>query len=331
MAVTTDATTRNRAAGSSLRGLLGRLLGRESGIIIGFLLLCAVFAWLNPAFLRVDNLLDVALQSSITAVLAIGMTLVIITAGIDLSVGSVLAVAAYLTADLMARGLAIPVAVLAGLGVGAIAGWLNGVLITKGQLPPFIVTLGTMSLLRGVVLIYSQGAPVYGVPPLFKAVFAGRLFGVPTPVLIAGVIALLAYLALQYTPFGQQVIAIGGNEEAARLSGINVHRRLIEVYMIAGLLSGVAALILTGRLGAAEPISGTGYELNAIAAAVMGGASLAGGQGSILGTVIGALIMGSLQNGLTLNNVPAFYQQVAVGAVIIVAVFVDQWRRRKTS
>lgn len=327
MAVTTDAASVERAP----RRNLGALLGRESGIIIGFLILCAVFAWLNPAFMRVDNLLDIALQSSITAVLAIGMTLVIITAGIDLSVGSVLALSAYLTADLMARGVAIPLAILAGLACGLLAGALNGLLITKGQLPPFIVTLGTMSLLRGLVLIYSQGAPVYGVPPEFKAIIAGRFLGVPMPVLIAAVIAILAWLTLQYTPFGQQVIAIGGNEEAARLSGINVQRRLISVYMISGLLAGVAAMILTARLGAAEPISGTGYELNAIAAAVMGGASLAGGQGSILGTVIGALIMGSLQNGLTLNNVPAFYQQVAVGAVIIVAVFVDQWRRRKTS
>ena len=327
MAVTTDAAPVERAPRRSLSGLLGR----ESGIIIGFLILCAVFAWLNPAFMRVDNLLDIALQSSITAVLAIGMTLVIITAGIDLSVGSVLALSAYLTADLMARGVAIPLAILAGLACGLLAGALNGILITKGQLPPFIVTLGTMSLLRGVVLIYSQGAPVYGVPPEFKALIAGRFLGVPVPVMIAAVIAILAWLTLQYTPFGQQVIAIGGNEEAARLSGINVQRRLISVYMISGLLAGVGAMILTARLGAAEPISGTGYELNAIAAAVMGGASLAGGQGSILGTVVGALIMGSLQNGLTLNNVPAFYQQVAVGAVIIVAVFVDQWRRRKAS
>lgn len=327
MAITTDAATPERV--SRLR--LGGLLGRESGIIIGFLILCAIFSWLNPAFMRVDNLLDVALQSSITAVLAIGMTLVIITAGIDLSVGSILALSAYLTADLMARGVAIPLAILAGLACGALAGMLNGVLITKGQLPPFIVTLGTMSLLRGVVLIYSQGAPVYGVPPEFKALIAGRVLGIPIPVLITAVVAILAWLALQYTPFGQQVIAIGGNEEAARLSGINVQRRLVSVYMIAGLLSAVGALILTARLGAAEPISGTGYELNAIAAAVMGGASLAGGQGSILGTVIGALIMGALQNGLTLNNVPSFYQQVAVGAVIIVAVFVDQWRRRKSS
>jgi ribose transport system permease protein len=326
MAVTTDVTTPDR----EVRRNLGSLLGRESGIIIGFLVLCAVFAWLNPAFMRVDNLLDVAQQSSITAVLAIGMTLVIITAGIDLSVGSIVAVSAYLTADLMARDVAMPLAIMAGLGCGLLAGALNGVLITKGKLPPFIVTLGTMSLLRGLVLVYSQGTPVYGVPPGFKSLIAGRLLGVPIPVLIATVIAILAHLALQYTPFGQQVIAIGGNEEAARLSGINVHRRLISVYMISGLLAGVAALILTGRLGAAEPISGTGYELNAIAAAVMGGASLSGGQGSILGTVVGALIMGSLQNGLTLNNVPSFYQQVAVGAVIIVAVFIDQWRRQKT-
>ncbi len=327
MAVTTDAATPERTA----RRNFGALFGRESGIIIGFLILCAVFAWLNPAFIRVDNLLDVALQSSITAVLAIGMTLVIITAGIDLSVGSIVAIAAYLTADLMARGVTIPLAIVAGLGCGVLAGALNGLLITKGQLPPFIVTLGTMSLLRGLVLIYSQGTPVYGVPPEFKALIAGRLLGVPIPVLITALIAILAYFTLHYTPFGQQVIAIGGNDEAARLSGINVQRRLISVYMISGLLAGVAALILTARLGAAEPISGTGYELNAIAAAVMGGASLSGGQGSILGTVVGALIMGSLQNGLTLNNVPSFYQQVAVGAVIIVAVFVDQWRRRKGS
>lgn len=327
MAATPNVTTMERSSPRPWSGLLGR----ESGIIIGLLALCVVFSWLNPAFMRVDNLLDVALQSSITAVLAIGMTIVIITAGIDLSVGSMVALSAYLTADLMARGVSVPLAIAAGLGSGLLAGAFNGLLITRGKLPPFIVTLGTMSLMRGLVLIYSQGTPVYGVPPEFKALIAGRLLGVPAPVVIAAVIAILAHLVLNYTPFGQQVIAIGGNEEAARLSGINVQRRLVSVYMISGLLAGVAALILTARLGAAEPISGTGYELNAIAAAVMGGASLSGGQGSILGTVVGALIMGALQNGLTLNNVPAFYQQVAVGAVIIVAVFVDQARRRNGS
>lgn len=303
--------------------LLG--LGRRGGIAIGLLLLIAVLSILSPIFLTIENLSNVALQSAINTLLAIGMTFVIVTSGIDLSVGSILAVSAVVGADLMtAKGVPIPIAIGVAVLIGAILGGLNGLLIVRGRIAPFIATLGTLSVYRGLALLYTDGRPVYGVPAEFRGAMTGSILGIPTPVILALLVAFVAHAVLRDTRLGEHSLAIGGNEEAARLSGVNVDLSRVSVYVISGTLAALAAMVLVARLGAAEPISGQGYELNAIAAAVMGGASLAGGRGSIVGTVLGALIIASLQAGLTLLNVPAFYQLTAIGAVIILAVLADR-------
>ena len=202
-------------------------------------------------------------------------------------------------------------------------------LIARLRLPDFIVTLGTLSIFRGAALIYTDGQPIYGLPPEFRAIFAGRILDIPTPVILALLIAALAFLLVRYTALGEQIIAIGGNEEAARLSGINIERVKITVYALSGVLSSFAGFILIARIGAAEPIGGNGFELQAIGSAVIGGASLFGGIGNPLGSLVGALTLGGLQNGLTLMNVPSFWQYVASGVVVILAVFADQWTRQR--
>jgi ribose transport system permease protein len=219
--------------------------------------------------------------------------------------------------------------IVAGVVLGVACGLINGFLIAKVKLPDFIATLGTLSIYRGLALIYTDGKPIYGIDPAFRAIFAGQLAGIPTPVLLALAIAILAFLLVRYTALGEQVIAVGGNEEAARLSGINIDRVKIAVYAVSGLLASLAGFVLIGRVGAAEPIGGTGFELQAIGAAVIGGASLFGGEGNPLGALIGALILGALQNGLTLLNVPSFWQLVATGVVVILAVFADQATRKR--
>jgi ribose transport system permease protein len=286
-----------------------------------------VFALLNHQFLTVANLTAVALQSSINAIIAIGMTLVIISAGIDLSVGSIAGLASVVAATVMAtQGLGLGVAT--GLAVGLVAGAINGVLIARVGLAPFIVTLGTLALFRGAALVFTNGQPIYAIPEAFRSIFAGSLGPIPTPVIIAIVCALGVDFVLRRTTFGEHIIAIGGNEEAARLCGVAVARVKALIYVIAGALSALGGFVLVARIGAAEPIGGTGYELDAIAATVIGGTSLFGGVGTIGGTLIGALILGGLRNGLTLMNVQSFWQQVASGLVIILAVLIDKLIRR---
>ena len=217
--------------------------------------------------------------------------------------------------------------IFAGLAVGLICGVLNGLLIAKLKLPDFIVTLGTLSVFRGAALIYTNGQPIYGLPPEFRDLFAGQVLGVPTPVILALVVAALAFLLVRFTALGEQIVAVGGNEEAARLSGINIDGVKIVVYTLSGVLASLAGFVLIARIGAAEPIGGTGFELQAIGSAVIGGASLFGGVGNPLGSLIGALTLGGLQNGLTLMNVPSFWQYVASGAVVILAVYIDRLAR----
>jgi ribose transport system permease protein len=247
--------------------------------------------------------------------------------GIDLSVGSVVGLTSMITASLLPQNLLLGIG--AGVVLGVVCGLINGVLIAKLKLPDFIVTLGMLSIYRGAALIYTDGKPIYGIDPAFRAIFAGELAGIPTPVIVALAVAVLAFLLVRYTALGEQIIAVGGNEEAARLAGINIDRVKICVYAMSGLLASLAGLVLIGRIGAAEPIGGTGFELQAIGAAVIGGASLFGGEGNPLGSLIGALTLGAMQNGLTLLNVPSFWQLVATGAVVIVAVFVDQVTRKR--
>lgn len=300
---------------------------RQAGVAIGCVGLFVVFSALTNTFYQPANLIDIMLQSSINAVIAVGMTLVVMTKGIDLSVGSIVGVSSMIATSLLPHGIWLGVG--AGILVGLACGLLNGILIAKLKLPDFIVTLGTMSIFRGAALIYTDGKPIYGIDKVFRAIFAGELFGIPTPVLFALAIALLAYLLIRFTALGEQIIAVGGNEEAARLSGIDVDRVKICVYAISGVLSAVAGFILVARIGAAEPIGGNGFELQAIGAAVIGGASLFGGEGNPLGSLVGALTLGAMRNGLTLLNVPSFWQFVATGVVVILAVLADQVTRKR--
>ena len=298
---------------------------RKASVLSGCVALFIVFSALTSSFYQPANLLDILLQSSINAVIAVGMTLVIMTKGIDLAVGSIVGLSSMVAADMANHGVA--VGILSGLCVGLVCGFLNGILIAKLKLPDFIVTLGTLSIFRGAALIYTNGQPIYGLPDSFRDLFAGQLLGVPTPVVFAVAIAAIAYVMVAFTGLGERIIASGGNEEAARLSGINVDTVKIIVYTLSGLLSSIAGFILIARIGAAEPIGGQGFELQAIGSAVIGGASLFGGIGNPFGSLIGAVTLGALQNGLTLMNVPSFWQYVASGFVVILAVLADQLTR----
>jgi ribose transport system permease protein len=300
----------------------------ELGIFVGFLLMLVVFGLSSKYFFTVENLLNIAKQSSIIAVIAFGMTLVIISGGIDLSVGSVVALSAVVMATLMKKGVAPVLAVALGFGVGIAAGLLNGVFISRVKLAPFIVTLGSMSYLRGLGLVFTKGMPVYGVAPGVRFIGNGSLWVVPIPVLIVLAMVVVSTFLLRRTRFGEYATAMGGNEEATRLSGVNVTRYKTLVYMFSGACSVLGAIILMARINAAEPIAGIGYELDAIAAAVMGGTSLSGGVGSMIGTVFGALVIAGLRNGLNILNVDANWQQVAIGVVIMLAVIIDRFRKK---
>ena len=305
--------------------LLTSVRFRDAGTLIGLILISVVFAWMSPTFLTAPNLLNILQQSSINACIALGMTLVIISGGIDLSVGPVAALTATLAAAMMVGGVPVPLALLGGLGVGAACGFVNGALIAWGGLQPFIVTLGSLSLYRALALIYTGGQPIFGLPNGFRALTNGTIAGVPNPVVIVAVLAVVAWVTLNKTPLGEYFMAVGGNPEAARIAGVPVTLTKLSAYMISGFMVAVAAMILIGRLGAAEPTMGTLWELDAIAASAIGGASLMGGRGSIPGTLIGCIILGTLRNGLTLLNVQAFYQLLATGIIIIVAMLIDKF------
>ena len=300
---------------------------RDAGTLFGLLAIVIVFAVLSPNFLSKANILNILQQSSINACVALGMTLVIIAGGIDLSVGPTAAIAAVVAAVLMAAGAPIVVAIPAALLFGVAAGALNGVLVAYGGLQPFIVTLGTLSLYRASALIYTGGNPIFGIPPEFRALFNTSIFGVPNPVIIVAVLALMVWVLLNKTPLGEYFLAVGGNAEASHIAGVPVAMTKIASYGISGGLAAIAGLILVGRLGAADPTLGNLWELDAIAAAAIGGASLMGGKGSIVGTLLGAIILGSLRNGLTLLNVQAFYQLFATGLIILAAMLIDRATR----
>ena len=302
---------------------------RDAGTLIGLIIIFIVFSLLSPVFFTAPNLINIMQQSAINAIVALGMTLVIISAGIDLSVGPVAALAAVVCASLMVAGVSVPLAVIAALLVGALYGLFNGVLIAYAGLQPFIVTLGGLSLCRAIALIYTGGNPIFGIPSSFRSFINGSVLGIPCPIIIAAVVAIVLYIILTKTPLGEYIFAVGGNEEAARVCGVPVAKTKIAVYVISGVLAAIAALILVGRLGAAEPTLGNLWEMNAIAAAAIGGASLMGGKGSVFGTILGAIILGSLTNGFTLLNVQSFYQLLATGIIIIVAMLVDRATRGK--
>jgi ribose transport system permease protein len=256
-------------------------------------------------------------------IIGAGMTFVILTGGIDLSVGSAVALAGVVSATVMVKTNSIIMAIISGLLVGLIVGGLNGLIITKGKLPPFIATLGTMVFVRGIVMVTTNGSPITTNSNVFNYMGKGKVAAIPVPVLILIVVYIIGYYILKYTKYGRSVYCLGGNREATRLSGINTQKIEFKVYVICGLLAGLTGLILTARLGSAQPTAGTSYELDAIAAVILGGTSLTGGQGFIVSTVIGAMILGVLDNILVLMNFNPFATEIVKGAVIILAVLVD--------
>ncbi len=296
--------------------------------IILLIVFSGIIAIINPRFLTMSNLLNILRQTSVNAIIAAGMTFVILTGGIDLSVGSILAIVGAIAASLVAGGMNWMLVILLSCFLGAIIGLLNGYIITKGKVQPFIATLATMTLLRGATLVFTDGKPIsigYDAGALKFAGFGtGYFMGIPIPIYITLIVFGLVYYVLRQTRFGRYVYALGGNEEATALSGINTKRIKAYVYGISGLLSAVAGIIITARLSSAQSQAGSGYELDAIAAVVLGGTSLSGGTGGILGTVIGALIIGILNNGLNLMNVSSYYQLLAKGLVILIAVLLDR-------
>lgn len=299
--------------------------------VLGILLLiCIVFTLGSSEFLTASNLINVALQTSIIAIVAIGMTFVIFTAGIDLSVGSLMALSGAVAAGLAVRqGMDTYFAISLAVGVGLILGAINGLMIIKGGIPPFVATLSMLAVARGLTLVYTQGRPIAGLDERFIYWGTGQIFGIPLPVIMMAVIAVVAHIITRYTPFGLHVYATGGNEETTRLAGISPDRIKLAVYMISGILAALGGVLLTARLWSAQPNAATGWELDAIAAPVLGGTSLFGGVGSISGTVIGAFIIGVLSNGLNLMGVPSYYQQVIKGLVFILAVTVDLLNKRR--
>jgi ribose/xylose/arabinose/galactoside ABC-type transport system permease subunit len=303
--------------------------GRQLGTLCGLIGLVLIFWILTPHFLTISNLLNIAQQTSINAIIAVGMTFVIITAGIDLSVGSIVAFSGVVMARALQSGTPLPLAILLGLGVGLLCGLVNGVLISWGNLPPFISTLGMMSVARGAALLYTEGRPVSGFSSSFRWLSTGEVVHIPSPVLIMAVVYGIAHFILRRTKLGRYTYAMGGNEEAAILSGVSVKAYKTGVYGLCGAFSGLAAIILTARLNSAQPIAGMMYELDAIAATVIGGTSLMGGEGTVLGTLIGALIMGVLRNGLNILGVSSFVQQIVIGSVIIAAVLADMALKRR--
>ena len=317
------------AAGpATQRGQHLLLSARQFGTVIGLVVLCAILWILTPHFLTVSNLLNVAEQTSINAVVAVGMTFVILSAGIDLSVGSMVALSGVVLGTALQGGHSLAVALPLSLLTGMACGLGNGALISWGGLPPFIVTLGTMSIARGAALLFTEGRPVSGFDTSFRVLATGRVGFVPAGVVVMAVVYVVAHFVLTRTTFGRYVYAIGGNEEATRLSGVSIRFHKTMIYGVSGLTSAVAAVILTARLNSAQPIAGMMYELDAIAATVIGGTSLMGGDGTLAGTLVGALIMGVLRNGLNLLGVSSFLQQVVIGGVIVVAVLLDTVLKR---
>ena len=296
--------------------------------LIGLVLLIGIVSILNPAFLSGKNILNILRQTSVNAIIAAGMTIVILTGGIDLSVGSILAISGAVCASLMVNGQNMILAVIIAIIIGGVFGTLNGFIISKGKLQPFIATLATMTILRGVTMVFTDGKPItLGSGDLaisFSKIGGGTILGIPTPVIIMIVVFVVSAYILSNTKMGRYTYALGSNEEATKLSGLNTDKIKIWVYTISGILAAVAGIILTSRLYSAQPTAGNGYELDAIAAVVLGGTSLTGGKGKISGTIIGALIIGVLSNALNMLDVSSYYQMMVKGVVILIAVLLDR-------
>ncbi|OOE66605.1 ribose ABC transporter permease [Salinivibrio kushneri] len=322
-----NAMNKSQPSGDGRKPLFSKAWLIEQKSLIALLVLIVVMSFLNSNFFMVDNLLNILRQTSVNAIIAVGMTLVILTAGIDLSVGSVLALCGAFAASLIAVEVPVLVAVPTALFAGAAIGAMTGVVVAKGKVQAFIATLVAMTLYRGVTMVYTDGRPIStgftDTADAFAWFGTGYLLGIPVPVWLMAIVFIGAWYLLNHTRFGRYIYALGGNESAARLSGINVDRIKVGVYSLCGMLAALAGIIVTSRLSSGQPTAGTGYELDAIAAVVLGGTSLMGGKGKIMGTLIGALIIGFLNNALNLLDVSSYYQMIAKAVVILLAVLVD--------
>ncbi|MCX4176525.1 MULTISPECIES: ABC transporter permease [Paraburkholderia] len=324
-------TTSLKVPASQSRSAHMRDIYRRYGIVAVLVVLCIVLSFANQYFLTLGNIADILRQTSINGILAVGMTYVVLTAGIDLSVGSTLALAGIISASLVTgphpHGAAIGLA--AGLAVGAAIGAINGLLVARLSIPPFVATLGMLSAARGLTYIYNDGMPVTDLPDGYLTIGTGAIAGIPVPIIVFALVVVLFWFVLRYTTYGRYVYAVGGNAKSAKTSGISTGKILFSVYVIGGLLAGLAGIILAARTTSALPQAGVSYELDAIAAVVIGGTSLSGGTGSLGGTVVGALLIGVINNGLNLLGVSSYYQQVVKGVIIVGAVLLDASRKKQ--
>lgn len=292
--------------------------------LIGLIVLCVVISCVTPRFLSVTNILNVFTQVSVNAIIAVGMCFVILTGGIDLSVGSTLAITGAIAATMAQKNVNVGIVLITVLIIGGLIGLFNGMIVAKGKIQAFIVTLATMTVFRGITYVYTDGTPISGLGSSFTVIGNGKLAGIPLPVIIILLVVLIAWYVLSQTRYGRYVYAVGGNEDSARLSGINTDKIKSLVYVLCGATAALSGVVVTSRIGSASPNAGTGFELDAIAAVVLGGTSLSGGEGSVVGTIIGAMIIGVLNNGLNLMNVSPFYQLIVKGFVILLAVMLDK-------
>jgi inositol transport system permease protein len=300
------------------------------GILFILLAMIIVMSFMSDTFLKTQNILNIVRQISFIGIVAMGVTIVIITTGIDLSSGSVIALTSVLVASVAHPGDSLIGALALGAGIGIACGAINGIITAKGKIPPFIATLGMMTAARGLALLFSDGRPVPNLSESFMFLGKGVIAGIPVPIIIFILIGIISHILLSKTKFGKYTYAIGGNEHAAKICGINVDRHLIFIYMYAGLLSAIAGIMLTARISVGQPSMGVSFELDAIAAAVIGGTSLSGGVGTIPGTIIGALIIGVLNNSLDLLGVSSYWQQILKGAIIVTAVLIDSRKNKKS-
>jgi ribose transport system permease protein len=306
------------------------VFGRDAGGLIVLLVLFGALTLYSDQFLTGDNMANLARQVAVFGIIAVGQLLIILTAGIDLSVGSVLGLTGCITAELLVHGAGIPVAILGGLAAGAAIGVFNGVLVAYGKLPPFIVTLGMLGIARGAVLVLTDASTVQPLPDSFGEIANGSFIGLPNLLWLFVVVVVITAFVLRRTVFGRYIYAVGSNPESARLAGVPVTKVLVAVYAIGGLLAAVGGILFASRLNAGIPTAGTGYELNAIAACVIGGASLFGAKGGAYGAAAGALIVGTLNNGGNLLEINSFYLQIIIGALILIAVAFDQYQGRRS-
>jgi ribose transport system permease protein len=307
-----------------------RRRGSEAAIALAVLLEGVVLSLLSSHFFTTENLLNVSLQASITAIVAVGMTFVILTGGIDLSVGSVVAVAGIATTSALAGGHGYVIAIVGGIAVGLVSGAFAGGIVTRLRVAPFIVTLALMTVWRGLAFVITEGRPVWDLPAGFASLGGARLLGIPVPSVVMGLVFVTAHVALRHTRWGRRLCAVGGNPEAARLAGIATERVVASAYVLCGGLAALGGILLASRMNSGQPNAGLMLELDVIAAVVVGGTSLSGGRGSVLGTFLGTMLIAILRNGLNLLDVNSYVQQVVVGAVILLAVLLDRLRERRT-